>query len=330
MAYRLIQLAVPEGCAGDIDAALRSIEPRNWWRSAKAEEDDPAQFFIILHEARLQNVLDDLRDQFEGSEGWRLTVSIIETVLPEIDDQEEQERLADTELTLAREEILSGVRSDAALTRDYVVLIAVASLLAAVGLYRGEVAVVIGAMVIAPILGPIMAFNFATALGNRRLLWTAVKSLGVGLGVAFVVSLALGFLFDVQPEPGTMLSFSEPLTWTTAALPLAGGVAAAIILLQGAGSGIVGVTVAAALVPPLAASGLHAGAGDLVQALRAGGTVIANIVAINLASQIVFMLKGVRPNRWLSDQTDDARLWNMGSWAVLLVLIMAYLLWPVD
>lgn len=328
MTYRMIQLAVPENCIAAVDKALKGIEPRNWWRAAAQDEDEPTQYFIVLHEARLQDVLDDLRDQFGEKSGWRLTVSSIETVLPELDDEEEQQRLADRELTHSREEILDGVRKDAALTRDYLLLNAVAALLAAVGLYLGEIAVVIGAMVIAPILGPIMAFNFATALGNRQLLVTALKALGAGLAVAFGVSVALGLVLKVQPDPGTMLSFSEPLTAFTAALPLAGGVAAAIILLQGAGSGIVGVTVAAALVPPLAASGMHAGAGDHVQALRAGGTVIANIVAINLASQVVFMIKGVRPNRWISDQSGDSRLWNMGSWAVVLILILAYLLWP--
>ncbi|WP_116085144.1 TIGR00341 family protein [Tropicimonas sp. IMCC34011] len=326
MAYRMLLLNVAPDRSDGVEDVIKEIEPRTWWRSEAQNGEDIVQYYVVLHESRSQVLQDKLSEEFEEDQ-FRLVTLALESVLPQIDNEEEQERLEQTETSSARAEIYDDVLNNALLTWDFLILTAAAAFVAAIGLTSGQVAVVIGAMVIAPLLGPILAFAFGAALGNRRLLLISLRALGAGLGVAVAVSAAMGTFLPLQIDD-SMVNFSEPLGLSTAALPLASGVAAALMVVQGQASALVGVMVAAALLPPIAAMGLLVGSGAWYQAGRAAVTVIANIVAINLAAQAVFMWRGIRPHRWLSDDSKagQSRIWMLGAWVILLGALLGGIL----
>ena len=84
-----------------------------------------------------------------------------------------------------------------------------------------------------------------------------------------------------------------------------------------------------ALLPPTATIGIMLGGGHLSQAFGAALLLAVNIVCVNLAAKVVFLLKGVRPRTWLEKRraSQSMKLY-IGFWAVsLIILIVAMLLW---
>ncbi|MBS8227785.1 TIGR00341 family protein [Vannielia litorea] len=326
MADRLLQVIATTGQIDKVVDCLEELPPDHWWRLPADKDEGRQMLCVALFKGDTQEVMDAISAALEGEEDWRLFSVPTEASLPELDDEDEVDRRAEKESVSAREEIYREVRQGTALTVDYLVMTALAAMVAAIGLSQGQVAVVIGAMVIAPLLGPIMAFAFGTALGNFALLGVAARALGAGLAVATAVGIALGLVLPGSYPDTSMMDFSGALSLRTVALPLAGGAVAALMLSGGQTTGLVGVMVAAALLPPLAAMGLFIGIWDIPNALRALATVVTNVVAINLAAQVVFLLKGIRPRRWEgSDHKTSVRVAIGASGA--LVLAMALALW---
>ena len=111
------------------------------------------------------------------------------------------------------------------------------------------------------------------------------------------------------------------------ALALASGAAAALSIVSGLSSTLVGVMVAVALLPPSAAVALYIGAGDLQSAGKAGFLLALNVICVNLASQLVFFVKGVRPHGWLEqEKAARSRNINLVVWGLLLAGLVAMIL----
>lgn len=319
MANRLIQIVANEEDIDRITGCLQDLRSDDW-HTLPAGEDGRQAIMVTLDKVDMQNVLDSISEVMDGREGWSLHALPTEASLPENDDEEETERVAQAEQANAREEIYSDIRQGTALTVNYVVLTALATIVAAIGMIQDQVAVVIGAMMIAPLLGPILAFAFANTVGTFSLMLIALRALGVGLLVAAIAGIALSFVVPFNGE-SDLLDYSGDLSLMTVALPLASGAAAALMVAGGQTSGLVGVMVAAALLPPLSASGLLLGNGHYVEALRAASTVIINIAAINLAALAVFWIKGVRPRRWETENNATSMRVALGSSAAVVALM---------
>ncbi|MBV7407756.1 TIGR00341 family protein [Maritimibacter sp. DP1N21-5] len=319
MADRLIQVIAGKDDIGTITKCFEDL-PEEHWYCMPAGDGDRQAVIAALDKVDLQDVLDAISEAMQGREGWTLHALPTEASLPEV-DEEEEERVAQAESANAREEIYNDIRAGTALTVDYLIMTGLATVVAAIGLLQDQVAVVIGAMVIAPLLGPILAFAFATTIGTVPLMLIALRALGAGLLVAIVAGVALAYIVPFNGE-SSLLDYTGELSLMTVALPLASGAAAALMVAGGQTSGLVGVMVAAALLPPLAAFGLLFGNGNYVQALRAFATVIINIAAINLATQGVFWLKGIRPRKWEGENYATSIRISLGS-SVLVVLVLA-------
>ena len=216
-----------------------------------------------------QPVMDALQHIFGGSETHRILVLPVDTSLP---------READDEATAAqatREELYTQIEKGARIDSNYVLLVLLSTLVAAIGLIEDNVAVVIGAMVIAPLLGPIIALAFSSSLGDGRLMLRAFRTAISGLGISFLLSLLLGIAWPLDIGRGEMLIASGELLARTdvgldgAVLALASGAAAILSLTTGLSTTLVGVMVAVALLPPTATTGLLLGAGHLELAIGA-------------------------------------------------------------
>jgi len=96
---------------------------------------------------------------------------------------------------------------------------------------------------------------------------------------------------------------------------------------RGVPATIVGVMVAVALLPPLAAFGLLIGAGYLSLAFGAMILTLTNLICINLAGIITFLIQGVRPRTWWeAEKAKKASRTAIAIWFVLLV-ILAIVIW---
>jgi len=193
---------------------------------------------------------------------------------------------------------------------NFGVMLACSVVIAGLGLLQNSPAVVIGAMLVAPLMTPLIATGLALVQGNVRLLKEATKAMGIGT----VLSLFIGILLQWL-TPGNELTL-ELLARTTPnildlCIAVFSGVAAAYAVSRPELSGALpGVAIAVALVPPLAACGIALGAGEWAAAEGTGILFLTNLVAIVLGSAAVFWLHGLHILR------------GEGQWSVMMVRII--------
>lgn len=311
---------IAEVSSSDSIRAIAKNEKAQDFRLGVSEEDGMQKMRMLVSDDKLQLVLDDLQNLLEGQPTSHIVVLPVDLSLPKPDEDERKEEDSATE---AREALYEGVQKGVQLDINFVVLVMLSSLVAAIGLITNNVAVVIGAMVIAPLLGPNLALSLGTAMGDLSLIRKSVQTLVVGILLAVAVSAGLGIFwsFDLTNHE---LILRTTVGLDSAILALASGAAAALSLTTGLSSVLVGVMVAVALLPPAAALGLMLGAGNLGLATGAGLLLAVNVVCVNLASKIVFDIKGIRPFRWQEKvKVKRAKVVYIVGWLVILLLLIA-------
>lgn len=305
-------------------------EPVDW--SCAVDPDgvrDMAQ--IVLEDNQCQSLMDTLQTLFIGREDWRLVLTDVEAVLPrveaepdETDDVEDKKKPAGQAV---REALFEEVMGNSRITGDFLLLTMLSAIVAAIGLNEDNVAVVIGAMVIAPLLGPILAFGLAAALGSGKFMVQAARTAGVGLSVGIGTVFLLSLVMPINLASQELVARTD-ISAEIVALALASGAAAALSTTGGLSASLVGVMVAVALLPPSAAAAIYLGAGEIRSALAALIVVALNITCVLISTQMVFALKGVRPRRWIQQKNAARSLrLNLIVWACLLVALFALGLW---
>jgi uncharacterized hydrophobic protein (TIGR00271 family) len=190
-----------------------------------------------------------------------------------------------------REEISQGAQPGV----NYFVLIVLSCIIATLGLLLNSGAVVIGAMLVAPLMSPIFAFSLGLVLSDVRLLRLSVEAVFKGVALAVIIAAFIGVLSPFKELTGEIMARIQP-TLLDLAVALASGMAGAYALARkDVSAALPGVAIAAALMPPLGVVGLGLALGDARVAGGASLLFVANIAAISLAGVIVFMLLGIRP-----------------------------------
>jgi uncharacterized hydrophobic protein (TIGR00271 family) len=193
-----------------------------------------------------------------------------------------------------REAVLQAVREGSGHSSTYWLMNALATVIACYGLLANSAAVVIGAMVVAMLLGPISGVALGLNEGDRPLLRTAARSLVGGILWILAIAVTVGFIHRDAPLTNEILSRTDARLFDLI-IALAGGAAGAVAVLSPrVGTAIVGVAVATALMPPLAAAGLLLARAEFE---LAGGALLltaTNVVAIQLAFSTVFWVGGYR------------------------------------
>ncbi len=275
---------------------------------------------LVFKDGDGQKALDAIQSIMEDEEGWRLVVIPVEASIPQVDEAPDQAARTQRSLAL-REELYQDISKGARLNSDFLLLTALSTLVVVFGLSADNIAAVIGAMVIAPLLGPILAFSFASALGDLNLMGRAARTASSGLGLGLVISFAIGLVYEPNLMSDELMSRTV-VGLDAPALALAAGAAAALSIATGLPSALVGVMVAVALLPPAASAGLLAGTGELDLAGRAALLLSINIVAVILAALLVYFFKGVRPRTWLERRSAKRSVYvNAGVWLTLVIVL---------
>ena len=275
---------------------------------------------ILVKPEQRQIILDALQEILATSFSYRVVVIPVEAALPREEAEEETEIISATETT--REELYNSIGKNARLNQTYLLLIFLSTVVVAIGLLKDNVAVVIGAMVIAPLLGPNLAMALGTALGDTDLMWKAFKTGLAGMSLALALSILIGIFWPLNIESRELLARTY-VGLDSAVLAMASGAAAVISLTSGIPSILVGVMVAVALLPPAATMGLMLGAGQTDLAYGAAFLLAVNIVAINLSAKLGFLIQGIKPRTWLEKKKAKQ---SMQSYIIIWVLTLAALL----
>jgi uncharacterized hydrophobic protein (TIGR00341 family) len=326
MVERLIVISVESGHTDTIIALARQIKVLDFQVYPPDEETRRQTVHVLIDQENRQALLDRLQSCLGAAEDWRITILPVEATLPPPEkDAEKEANGRKGAKRQSREELYNDVATSARIDWNFLIFVVLSTVVAAIGLIEDNVAVVIGAMVIAPLLGPNLAFSLGVALGDRGLMGRAMvtNALGVALSVALCVLIGLTWPLDLRSEE---LMARTRVGFDGLVLALAAGAAAALSRTTGVSSALVGVMVAVALLPPAAAIGLMLGAGHRELAVGAALLLAINVVCVNLSAQIVFVLRGVTPRTWFEKKAAQrAVLINAGVWFLLLLALVGLL-----
>jgi len=331
MAFKIIQIAAPPDRLAAITAIAVEAET-NDVQVAPALEDGRTIVTIVVGDIDRQALLDRFEAALGKSENWRIVMLPADTAIDrsasemkpagkpreeaEAEQKEEQARASREEL---RNLVTAGIRTDA----DFILLVILSTIVASVGLEQDSIAILIGAMVIAPLLGPNVAFAFGAAIGDYPLMLSAMRSNATGIVLSVFIAAALALVVPPNIDSHELIARTS-LDYAAIALALASGAAAALSITTGLSSMLVGVMVAVALLPPAVTVGIMAAAGRSDLAFGAAMLLVANIACVNLAAQVVFLTKGVRPRTW--NERHSARravAVNLTAWIGLIGVLVA-------
>ena len=331
MDYRLLELMIPDE---KVEEALKTVEeqePIGMWSDEHSNGFTVVR--VLVDADKTESLSDTLSDKYAHTEGFRILLFTIEATLPqpEIEEKKDEEEPEEEETSrkvgrISREELYADVTSGSDLSQVYLALVVLSTLVAAVGLMRDDVAVIIGAMVIAPLLGPNVSMALSVTLGDMQLAWRSLKANAAGLFVSLAVALVMGMVLTIDLSSEQIMSRTQ-VSLSDITIALAAGSAGVLAFTRGVPAAVVGVMVAVALLPPLVGIGLLLGSGYTQLAIGATILTFTNLICINLAGVVTFLLQGVRPRSWWeAEKAKKATRIAIAIWLVLL-LIFAVLIW---
>ena len=195
---------------------------------------------------------------------------------------------------IERKELVGRITLGADGGVDFIVMMLLAATLASLGLLQGSTAVVIGAMLVAPLMGPLVGAGLALAQGNLKLFRSALWVSGSGILIGLAASLFFGAL-NPGFEPSMEIEARGNPDVLDLVIAFASGMVAAYAMGRPNVSGtLAGVAIAAALLPPLAVVGIGLTNSQPLIAGYAAILFATNLVAIILGATLIFRLLGMR------------------------------------
>lgn len=183
---------------------------------------------------------------------------------------------------------------------DFLTLIALSTGIASLGLIQNSPAVVIGAMLVAPLMTPMVGAGLALVQDNVVVAKQAARSILYGFLTALFIGILMGLCAGwVMPEgqlTSELLARGGPNALDLGVALLSGLAAAYAIARPNLSGALPGVAIAAALVPPIGTAGISLATGHFANAQGAALLFAANLVAIVLGASAMFWLIGVRPH----------------------------------
>ncbi len=231
-------------------------------------------------------------------------------------------RLTESEKIDAYREIRRNARSDV----DFYTMMALSTAIATLGILLDSAAVVIGAMLVAPLMSAIIPVGLGVVQGDARLLRLATKSTIRGVLIAVVIAFIIGIIVPVDSVTAEMASRASPSLLDLGVALAAGAAAAYANSRKDVSASLPGVAIAVALVPPLAVVGLALAQSEWRIAGGASLLFATNLVAIAAMGGFVFLLLGFQPEPGRRERMMVfTRMWQL--LIILLLLITLPLAW---
>jgi uncharacterized hydrophobic protein (TIGR00341 family) len=298
---RLIEMVLPASSAEEARQLLQGQKVIDVWYDQLSETQTLIKILVSVEET--EPLIDVLDQHYSQVEGFRLVLLPVAATLPRLEVAEEkapppqEENEKKRAARVSREELYTQITDTSKPSRAYFAMVILSTMVAAIGLINNNVAVVIGAMVIAPLLGPNIALALGTTLGDTSLVRSALRANASGLLVTLLLAIFLGLMLPLDPASHQLASRTR-VEMMDVVLALSAGIAGTLAFTAGAPAALIGVMVAVALLPPLVTTGLMLGAGHFLLALDALWLSLTNIICLNLAAVATFWVQGVRPTTW--------------------------------
>ncbi|OPY37379.1 MAG: hypothetical protein A4E35_01295 [Methanoregula sp. PtaU1.Bin051] len=274
-----VVITVPRSKADFIAHALKGIE------FTSIESDEWIRYTLYVPDGMLEGMIEKTQDTLDetvsrgsGAPLWtgiipeieraageedRITLIDVSTpdfvISPFLDRLKEKWKAeAPVQEKVPIEKILASTEEYSRFDTDKVILAAIAGVVALIGLFLNNIGIIIGAMLISPLLGPIYALAISMAVGDRKTTIECIKILGIYIlmliGIAAIVTLPLSYVIDLPMTMEIATRMDSNSVYILMAILL--GLATIIALAKGIPEGIAGVAIAAALLPPAVVTGI--------------------------------------------------------------------------
>jgi uncharacterized hydrophobic protein (TIGR00271 family) len=226
-----------------------------------------------------------------------------------------------------RAEVLEELGKSSSPGFDYFLLVVLSCGIATLGLVINSAAVIIGAMLVAPLMTPILGLSLASVAGEERMFERASLALAEGVLLAIALSGLLGRIVLELPFggfvelPSEILARTQPTPFDLGIAILGGAAAAYALAHPRVSAALPGVAIATALMPPLCTVGIGLALGRPEVALGAGLLFLSNLVAITFAGIVIFAALGFRPHHLNNTWHNIPRPLIISAVLVLLVTI---------
>jgi uncharacterized hydrophobic protein (TIGR00271 family) len=220
-------------------------------------------------------------------------------------------------------EVYRTVRRGSRPSTDFFVMITLASAIASIGLLADSPAVIIGAMLVAPLMTAILGMGLSLVVGDMRFFLSAFGTTIRGVILAIITGSLVGFIVPGAATTQEMLSRGNPTVLDLGVALVSGAAAAYALSRKDVSAALAGVAIAAALAPPLTTIGISL---RLTEWWTAGGALLlfsTNMISIVAAGGLTFFLLGFRPE--LGDPGRSVIL-RRGIWGVSVLLAATTLL----
>ncbi|WP_237056362.1 DUF389 domain-containing protein [Microbulbifer sediminum] len=212
-------------------------------------------------------------------------------------------------------DLLGGLRRGSLLSLDFLIMLGLAAVVASMGLLQDSPAVVIGSMLLAPLMTPMLGCAMALAQANPKLGNTSLATIGSGTLLTVITSFAIGFLtpgVELTPE---IYARGAPNVLDLVIAAASGAAAAYALARPNLVGSIAGVAIATALVPPLCSIGISVAYFQVGNAGGAALLFLTNFIAIVLFAALTF--------RWMGVRTSRRTRFRQRRWVAATVAVMA-------
>ncbi|SDC24143.1 MULTISPECIES: TIGR00341 family protein [unclassified Candidatus Frackibacter] len=239
-------------------------------------------------------VLDNLSEHFnfEEDDDRSMVIFTPDTIIPR-----DKDKIEESSFKANRESLVTYAQNNSTINDHFIFLAIMAAIIASMGLILDNTPVIVGSMIIAPVFGPIVAIAMGIVLGDFKLMGKGIMSETAVLLIAVIIGLLMG---AITPNIAITNALRVRMFPTVADIlvALAAGGAGAYSLISGVRAQIVGVVIAAALIPVMCTVGIGI---SLLNLSMVGGALLllgGNYLALILAIIGVFYFKGLKPQIW--------------------------------
>ncbi|MGQ3411583.1 TIGR00341 family protein [Natrinema sp. LN54] len=332
---RLVQLTVP---TGKRETILDTLDERGIDYVVSDETSSreyTAVVYFPLPDAAVEPVLDEVQNAGIDEDAYTVVVDAETVVSRRFQALREEYEDGDVGSDrISRQELQAEADDLTPSFPVYAVMTIISAVVATAGLLLDSPAVVVGSMVIAPLIGPALGASVGTVIDDEELFVESVtyQILGVVLAIAAAAIFALVVRMTNIVPPDLVLAnvgeISERLApdLLSLAIALGAGIAGVVSIATGTSVALVGVMIAAALIPPAGVAGITLAWGQPTAAIGATVLVLVNLLSVNLAGLLTLWYAGYRPENLFSLGETEQRVRHRIVGLVVIVLVFAVFL----
>ncbi len=321
---RLIEVFHKTGKADDLDFLLKDAPILDTWHDHLPDGETISN--VLIKSENTEFVIDLVEQYFTPIGSYRLVILPVEATIPRPEEPPKEEKIREkTAERISIEELYQKMMTISGTSKKYLIMATIACIVAAIGLLKNDVAVIIGSMVIAPLLGPNMALSLATTLADLKLARRAIVTSSAGFFLVLGISILMGGFMKVDVDM-PQIALRSNVSHYYIVLALVTGIAGAYSITKGVAEAMVGVMVAVAILPPLVAAGLLFGSKHWIDGTGALLLSVVNVVCINLSGVVTFIFEGIQPKKWWEAKLARKAVTIAITIWVLLLLILAVLI----